>query len=62
MPARPPLRFKKGNTTLLDWLNAETENLGEENFFHADCEATPASVYGEAEDPDLTVVEEGKAE
>lgn len=51
---------QKGNTTLLDWINDEIEALGEENFFHADYEATLASVYGEAADPDSLVVEGGK--
>lgn len=36
----------KGNTTLLDWLNDEIAALGEENFFHADYEATLADTYG----------------
>lgn len=36
----------KGNTTLLDWLNDEITALGEENFFHADYEATLADTYG----------------
>ncbi len=36
----------KGNTTLLDWLNAEIEALGEEQFFHADYEATLVDTYG----------------
>lgn len=51
---------QKGNTTLLDWLNAEIEALGEENFFHADYAATLASVYGDAANPDALVVEGGK--
>lgn len=36
----------QGNTTLLDWLNEEIEALGEEQFFHADYEATLADTYG----------------
>lgn len=36
----------KGNTTLLDWLNEEITALGEEQFFHADYEATLADTYG----------------
>ena len=36
----------KGNTTLLDWINDEIAALGEENFFHADYEATLADTYG----------------
>ncbi len=50
---------QNGNTTLLDWLNDEITALGEENFFHADYEATLASVYGEAANPDNLVVEGG---
>lgn len=53
---------QKGNTTLLEWLNQEIEALGEENFFHADYEATLAPVYGEAADPDSLVVEGGKVD
>ena len=53
---------QKGNTTLLEWLNSEIEALGEENFFHADYEATLAEVYGDAADPDSLVVEGGKVE
>ncbi|MBQ2697449.1 MAG: cysteine ABC transporter substrate-binding protein [Clostridia bacterium] len=51
---------QKGNTTLLEWINAEIEALGEEQFFHADYEATLADVYGDAADPDALVVEGGK--
>ena len=36
----------KGNASLLDWLNEEIRALGEENFFHADYEATLADTYG----------------
>lgn len=50
---------QKGNTTLLEWLNDEIKTLGEENFFHKDYEATLASVYGEAANPDSLVVEGG---
>ena len=50
---------QKGNTTLLEWLNDEIEALGEENFFHADYEATLADVYGDAANPDNLVVEGG---
>ena len=49
----------KGNETLLNWINAEIAKLGEENFFHADYEATLASVYGSAANPDNLVVEGG---
>ena len=48
----------KGNTTLLDWLNDEIKSLGEENFFHADYEATLTDTYG-AEYEDTLVVEGG---
>ena len=36
----------KGNGSLLNWLNDEIKALGEENFFHADYEATLADTYG----------------
>ena len=52
----------KGNTTLLDFINSEIEALGEENFFHAEYEATLAEVYGDAADPDSLVVEGGVVE
>lgn len=52
----------KGNTTLADWINDEIEALGEENFFHADYEATLKPVYGDAADPDSLVVEGGVVE
>ena len=48
----------KGNSTLLDWINAEIENLGEENFFHADYEATLLDTYG-ADYEDTLVIEGG---
>lgn len=48
----------KGNTTLLDWLNEEIGTLGEEEFFHADYEATLLDVYG-ADYEDTLVVEGG---
>ncbi len=50
----------KGNTTLLDWLNDEIEALGEEEFFHADYEATLLDTYG-ADYEDTLVVEGGVA-
>ena len=53
---------QKGNTTLLEWINAEIEALGAENFFHADYAETLAPVYGEAADPDTLVVEGGVVE
>ena len=48
----------KGNTTLLDWINDEIKSLGEENFFHADYEATLVDTYG-ADYEDELVVEGG---
>ena len=51
----------KGNDTLLDWLNSEIESLGEEQFFHADYEATLLDTYG-ADYEDTLVVEGGKTE
>lgn len=51
---------KKGNTALLDWLNNELVDLGEENFFHKDYEQTLAPVYGDAATPDDLVVEGGQ--
>jgi len=50
---------QKGNTSLLNWLNDEIKTLGNENFFHADYDATLASVYGAAANPDSLVVEGG---
>ena len=49
----------KGNTTLLDWVNTEIENLGKENFFHEDYEATLTDTYG-AQYADTLVIEGGK--
>lgn len=51
----------QGNTTLLDWLNEEIEALGEENFFHADYEATLVDTYG-LDYEDSLVVEGGVVE
>ncbi len=53
---------QKGNTELLNWLNEEIKTLGEEQFFHADYEATLRSVYGEDADADQIVVEGGVME
>ena len=50
---------KKGNTALLDWLNNQLVELGQENFFHKDYEETLAPVYGDAATPDDLVVEGG---
>jgi len=49
----------KGNRTLLDWINNEIRALSEENFFHADYEATLLSTYGKDYE-DTLVVEGGK--
>ncbi len=49
----------KGNSTLLDWLNDEIKALGDENFFHADYEATLIDTYGK--DYEDTLVVEGGA-
>ncbi len=51
----------QGNTTLLDWLNEEIEKLGEEQFFHADYEATLVDTYG-TEYEDMLVIEGGVSE
>lgn len=53
---------QKGNETLLNWVNEEIVKLGEEQFFHADYEATLKDVYGEAVNPDNLVVEGGIVE
>lgn len=50
----------KGNETLLNWLNEEITALGEENFFHADYEATLLDTYG-ADYEDTLVIEGGSA-
>lgn len=51
----------QGNTTLLDWLNDEIKALGEEQFFHADYEATLVDTYG-SDYEDSLVVEGGVVE
>ena len=48
----------KGNETLLNWLNEEIVALGEEDFFHADYEATLLDTYG-ADYEDTLVIEGG---
>ena len=48
----------KGNETLLNWLNDEINALGNENFFHADYEATLVDTYG-LDYEDSLVVEGG---
>ena len=47
----------KGNETLLNWLNDQIVTLGDENFFHADYEATLLDTYGK--DYEDTLVVEG---
>ena len=49
----------KENDTLLNWINDEITSLGEENFFHADYEATLVDTYGTEYEESL-VVEGGK--
>lgn len=51
----------QGNTTLLDWINEEIKALGQENFFHADYEATLVDTYGLDYEESL-VVEGGAVE
>lgn len=51
----------KGNTTLLDWINDEIKTLGDEQFFHADYEATLVDTYG-SDYEDSLVVEGGVTE
>lgn len=50
---------RKGNTELLNWLNDEIKSLADEQFFHADFEATLKDVYGDSVDADSLVVEGG---
>ncbi|MBR4458658.1 MAG: cysteine ABC transporter substrate-binding protein [Clostridia bacterium] len=52
----------KGNETLLAWINEEIVLLGQENFFHADYEATLRETYGPNADADSLVVEGGVIE
>lgn len=51
----------KGNESLLSWLNDEIKSLGDEEFFHADYEATLLDTYG-ADYENTLVVEGGKTE
>lgn len=53
---------QKGNTELLNWINDEIESLADEQFFHADYEATLKEVYGDSVDPENLVVEGGVIE
>ena len=50
---------QKGNETVLSYINDEIVKLAEEQFFHADYDATLKDVYGDAVDPDNLVVEGG---
>ena len=51
---------KKGNKALLEWLNNEIIELGKENFFHKNYDATLKPIYGDSVDPESLVVEGGK--
>ncbi len=51
----------KGNETLLSWINEEIEFLADEQFFHADYDATLVDTYGEDYKEEL-VVEGGVTE
>lgn len=51
---------KKGNETLLKWLNDEIIKLGDENFFHKNYEVTLKPIYGDDVSADSIVVEGGK--
>ena len=52
----------KGTEILLAWINEEIVLLGQENFFHADYEATLRETYGPNADADSLVVEGGVVE
>ncbi len=49
----------KGNSSVLEWLNDEIENLGKEQFFHSAYEETLIDTYGKDYEETL-VVEGGK--
>lgn len=51
--------LSKGNTTFLEWLNAEMITLGSENFFHKNYEKTLLDTYG-IEYEEIFVVEPGQ--
>ena len=51
---------KKRNKALLEWLNNEIIELGKENFFHENYDATLKPIYGDSIDPESLVVEGGK--
>jgi polar amino acid transport system substrate-binding protein len=50
---------KKGNKTLLDWLNNEIQTGLGDTFFHDDYTETLLPVYGDTVDPESVVVEHG---
>ena len=51
---------KKRNKALLEWLNNEIIELGKENFFHENYDATLKPIYGDSVDPESLVVGGGK--
>ncbi len=51
---------KKGNTELLNWINQELIDLGNEQFIHQAYEATLLPAYGEDINPEDIVVEGGQ--
>ena len=51
---------KKRNKALLEWLNNEIIELGKENFFHENYDATLKPIYGDSVDPESLVVAGGK--
>lgn len=51
---------KKRNKALLERLNNEIIELGKENFFHKNYDATLRPIYGDSVDPESLVVEGGK--
>ena len=51
---------KKRNKALLEWLNNEIIELGKENFFHKNYDATLKPIYGDSVNPESLVVEGGK--
>ena len=54
--------MQKGNESVLAYINEEIVKLADEQFFHADYEATLKDVYGDAVNPDNLVVEGGVIE
>lgn len=53
---------RKGNTELKNWLNEEIKALADEQFFHADFDATLKEAYGDSIDSERIVVEGGVVE